>query len=233
MQLSKTLSSIAPIAKATCPRDRCPVSSSQRIQVPASCSLPHHRLFLSFLQPPPLSVIMAAAQGKFDPQNAQNLMEIEKQFAVKAVEQAQTYWNLLEKVEPKELKLTKLDDEIFEHVMKDFPELAEAPHDKLTKIDEDWMKTPEGKERWRKFMNTYEKKVKDYNFGSLIRTDAREEYGERNTIFVTRIQFYAFEIARNRLGLNDKAHELAKAEAEKERLEKEKAEKKKAKKTKP
>ena len=29
----------------------------------------------------------------------------------------------------------------------------------------------------------YEKKVKDYNFGSLIRTDAREEYGEKNTIF--------------------------------------------------
>ena len=34
----------------------------------------------------------------------------------------------------------------------------------------------------------YEKKVKDYNFGSLIRTDARQEYSETNTIFVTRIQ---------------------------------------------
>jgi len=29
----------------------------------------------------------------------------------------------------------------------------------------------------------YENKVKDYNFGSLIRMDAREEYGETNTIF--------------------------------------------------
>lgn len=38
----------------------------------------------------------------------------------------------------------------------------------------------------------------------------------------TRIQFYAYEIARNRLGLNAKAHELAVKEAEKERLEKEK-----------
>ena len=36
--------------------------------------------------------------------------------------------------------------------------------------------------------NRYEKKVKDYNFGSLIRTDARQEYSETNTIFVTRIQ---------------------------------------------
>ncbi len=31
----------------------------------------------------------------------------------------------------------------------------------------------------------YKEKVKDYNFGSLIRTNAREEYGETNTIFGT------------------------------------------------
>ena len=47
-------------------------------------------------------------------------------------------------------------------------------------------------------------------------------------------QFYVFEIARNRLGLNDKAHEIAKEEAakEKEKAEKEKAraERRKAKK---
>ncbi|ESK91194.1 duf757 domain-containing protein [Moniliophthora roreri MCA 2997] len=169
--------------------------------------------------------------GRFDPNKAQNAVEIEKQFAVRAVEQAQTYWNLLEKVPPRELKLTKLDDEIYEDTMATFPELAEPPHDKLTKLDEDWMKSPDGKERWRQFINRYEKKVQDYNFGSLIRTDAQEEYGERNTIFVTRIQFYAIEISRNRLGLNDKAHELAKAEAAKEKAEKEKekaqAEKKK------
>ncbi|KDQ56583.1 hypothetical protein JAAARDRAFT_79123 [Jaapia argillacea MUCL 33604] len=158
------------------------------------------------------------ATGQFDPNTAQNLVEIEKQFAVKAVEHAQTYWNLLEKVNPRDLKLTKLDEEIFDHVMKDFPELAEAPHDKITKLDEEWMKSKEGKERWRVFIASYENKVKDYNFGSLIRTDARDEYSELNTIFVTRIQFYAFEICRNRLGLNDRAHEIAKEEAEKEKI---------------
>jgi len=64
------------------------------------------------------------------------------------------------------------------------------------------MKSKEGKEKWRKFMAEcvsshfcarkltiyllrYEKKVKDYNFGSLIRTDAEKEYSERNTIFGT------------------------------------------------
>ncbi|KAJ7834332.1 hypothetical protein B0H14DRAFT_2798533 [Mycena olivaceomarginata] len=47
------------------------------------------------------------------------------------------------------------------------------------------MKNPEGKERWRVFIESYKKKVKDYNLGSLIRTDARQEYGENNTIFGT------------------------------------------------
>ncbi|CAL1709990.1 unnamed protein product [Somion occarium] len=154
---------------------------------------------------------------RFDPNNAQNAAEIEKQFAVKAVEQAQTYWNLLEKVPPRQLKLTKLDDEIFEHLMKDFPELNQEPYEGITKLDEEWMKSKDGKETWRKFIQAYEKKVQDYNFGSLIRTDAREEYSETNTIFVTRIQFYAIEIARNRLGLNDRAHEIAKEEAAKEK----------------
>ncbi|KAF9484291.1 DUF757-domain-containing protein [Pholiota conissans] len=167
---------------------------------------------------------------QFDPNNAQNLMEIEKQFAVKAVEQAQTYWNLLEKVEPKDLKLTKYDDEIFDHMMKTFPELADPPYEKLTKIDEDWMKSADGKKRWREFIESYKEKVKDYNFGSLIRTNARDEYGEANTIFVTRIQFYAFEIARNRLGLNEKAHQIAIEEAAKEKAKKEKEAAKAAKK---
>lgn len=88
------------------------------------------------------------------------------------------------------------------------------------------MKSKEGKEKWRKFIESYKDTVKDYNFGSLIRTNARDEYSETNTIFTTRIQFYAYEIARNRLGLNDKAHELAKEEAEKEKIKEEKAKEK-------
>ncbi|KAI0274502.1 polysaccharide biosynthesis-domain-containing protein [Russula aff. rugulosa BPL654] len=161
--------------------------------------------------------------GTFDPNQAQNLAEIEKQFAVKAVEHAQTYWNLLEKIPPRSLKLTRYDDEIFEHTLRDFPEYAAAPHTGLIKLDEEWMKSKEGKERWRTFIEAYKNKIADYNFGSLIRADATKEYSETNTIFVTRIQFYAIEISRNRLCLNDAAHEVAKEEARKER---EKAEKK-------
>ncbi len=32
-------------------------------------------------------------------------------------------------------------------------------------------------------IDSYKDKVTDYNFGSLIRTDARKEYAESNTIF--------------------------------------------------
>ncbi|KZS96994.1 DUF757-domain-containing protein [Sistotremastrum niveocremeum HHB9708] len=166
---------------------------------------------------------------RFDPNTAQNAVEIEKQFAVVAVEHAQTYWNLLESVEPKTLKLTRLDDEIFQHLSETFPEMVKEPYAGLIKLDEDYMKSDEGKAKWRDFINAYEKKVKDFNFGSLIRTDATDEYGQDNSIFVTRMQFYAIEIARNRLGLNDIIHEKAKADKAK-RLAKEEKEKAKAKK---
>ncbi|TRM58057.1 polysaccharide biosynthesis-domain-containing protein [Schizophyllum amplum] len=158
---------------------------------------------------------------KFDPENAQNLVEIEKQFAVKVVEHAQTYWRLLARVNPRDLRLTAIDDEIYEDVMSSFPELAEPPHDKVAVLDEAWIKSDDGKKRWRDFMNRYEKKVKDHSFGCLIRTEAKGEYGELGTIFVPRMQFYAFEIARNRLGLNDPAHEIAKEDLAKEEAVKE------------
>ena len=50
------------------------------------------------------------------------------------------------------LKPHRQDDEIFEHTLKEFPELAENDYEKLIKLDEDWMKSEEGKKRWRNFM---------------------------------------------------------------------------------
>jgi hypothetical protein len=60
----------------------------------------------------------------------------------------------------------------------------------------------------------YEKRVGDYNFGSLIRTDCTDEYSQTNSMFgakslplfvqkvvlslqptVTRMQFYAIEVS--------------------------------------
>lgn len=48
---------------------------------------------------------------------------------------------------------SRLDDEIYEHTISTFPELTENDHAKLTKIDEDWMKSEDGKNRWRDFIN--------------------------------------------------------------------------------
>ncbi|KAK3317810.1 putative polysaccharide biosynthesis protein, partial [Cercophora scortea] len=136
--------------------------------------------------------------------------QIEKQFAVKVVQHMSTYWAILEKVKGSALRLTKIDEEIYEHLKKDFPEF-----DPAATIDEDEMKSKAGKERWRNFMMAYEKRVDDYNFGTVVRSNPTFEYGEDTTIFVPRMQFYAVEIARNKLGLNDWIFE----KAEKERQE--------------
>lgn len=90
----------------------------------------------------------------------------------------ETYWKILERVKGSELRLTKLDDEIYEHLKKDFPEF-----DPAETIDEDKMKSAEGKKRWRDFMMTYEKTVDDYNFGTMLRTGPKFEYGYDETIF--------------------------------------------------
>lgn len=71
-----------------------------------------------------------------------------------------------------------MDDEILEHFKRDFPDF-----DPKEAIDEDAMKSKEGKKRWRDFMMAYEKKVDDYNFGTMLRANPKFEYGEKETIF--------------------------------------------------
>lgn len=71
-----------------------------------------------------------------------------------------------------------MDDEIYEHLKADFPEF-----DPAVTIDEDEMKSKTGKERWRKFMMAYEKKIDDYNFGTMLRANPKWEYGQDETIF--------------------------------------------------
>lgn len=89
-----------------------------------------------------------------------------------------TYWSILEKVPGSKLRLTKFDDEILEHFNKEFPDF-----DLKGTIDEDEMKSKAGKEKWRNFINVYENKVDDYNFGTMLRANAASEYGETGTIF--------------------------------------------------
>jgi chloramphenicol O-acetyltransferase len=127
-----------------------------------------------------------------------------------AVEHLMTYWSILEKVPGSKLRLTKMDDEIYEHFKKEFPDF-----DLNETIDEDSMKSKEGKDKWRNFINQYEKKIEDYNFGTILRSNPKYEYNHDTTIFgklpvhlaytvcgglmdatAMRMQFYAIEIAR-------------------------------------
>ena len=94
------------------------------------------------------------------------------------VEHMNTYWSILEKIPGSKLRLTKMDDDILEHFNKDFPDF-----DLKATINEDDMKSKDGKERWRTFINAYENKVEDYNFGTMLRASPAWEYGEKETIF--------------------------------------------------
>lgn len=155
------------------------------------------------------------APAAFDPETAENFEDMEKQFAVKAVQHMATYWAILEKIRGSQLRLTKMDDEIYTHFKETFPDF-----DPAATVDEDKMKSKEGKEVWRNFMNQYEKKIEDFNFGTMLRNNPKTEYTEKDTIFAMRMQFYAIEIARNRAGLNDWIYEEKHALADKKSEEK-------------
>lgn len=74
-------------------------------------------------------------------------------------------------------KKISIDDEIYEDFKNSFPNFA------VDVIDEDAMKSDEGKNVWREWITKYEKKVNDYNFGTLVRKDAKGDYTKENTIF--------------------------------------------------
>ena len=104
----------------------------------------------------------------------------------------ETYWKILEKIPGTKLRLTKYDDEIYEHFKKEFPDF-----DAKATINEDEMKSKQGKEKWRNFINVYENKVDDFNFGTMLRASPSIEYSQDGTIFAVRMQFYAIEIVRS------------------------------------
>ena len=89
-----------------------------------------------------------------------------------------TYWAILEKMPGSKLRLTKMDDEILEHFNTEVPDF-----DLKATINEDEMKSKAGKEKWRNFINAYENKVEDYNFGTMLRANPATEYSETGSIF--------------------------------------------------
>ncbi|TXT13054.1 hypothetical protein VHUM_01455 [Vanrija humicola] len=129
------------------------------------------------------------------------------QWSVKTVEHMEAYENLITTTDPKTIKLTSIDDEIHAHLLDKFPEFKD--HANLRVVDENWLKSKEGKERWREWLANYEQSLPDYNFGTMLRARSDELYSEHNAILVLRAQFVAIEIARNRAGLNEKVYHEA------------------------
>lgn len=100
--------------------------------------------------------------------------------------------------------LFRIDDQIYEHFRREFPDLN------VQVFDYDGSKTEENKEKWRKFIDTYtDETVRDFNMATLIRVDALKEFDSDNSCIVVRIQFHAIEIARNREGINARRQEIA------------------------
>ncbi|XP_059478546.1 protein PBDC1 [Neocloeon triangulifer] len=120
---------------------------------------------------------------------------IETMWAIKAFEHAEVYFNLLCSVDTKHLRLTPFDDEIYKMFREEFPDL------KVNHLTEDVLKNNNAKEIWRNFCAKFQW-FEDFSYGTLLRLDCSDDYSEENSILVTRIQFLAIELARNREGNN-------------------------------
>jgi len=123
---------------------------------------------------------------------------IEAAWAIKAYENAQVHMSLISSCDPRFLKLSDQDDEIYEDFRKQFPNFP------IEIVSEEALKSPEANMEWRNFMEKFKTIVEDYNFGSLLRLDANGLYDSDNTTLVPRVQFLAVEVARNREGVNSK-----------------------------
>ncbi|RWS00422.1 protein PBDC1-like protein [Dinothrombium tinctorium] len=123
--------------------------------------------------------------------------DVERLWAIKAVEQMTVYFNLIKSVPTKELRLTPNDDLIYTKFREQFPDFN------VQIIDIEALKSDEAKAKWRPFCNQFENLVQDFNFATFVRLDCSSNYDENNSCIVPRIQFLAIEVARNREGYNE------------------------------
>jgi len=126
---------------------------------------------------------------------------VETLWVMKACQHADVYYNLISSVNPMLLKLTKYDDLIEQSFRKYFPNMQ------VEVVTESDLKSEENKPTWRAFCDEM-KEIEEYSFGTLLRLDSRSDFTETNTILVSRVQFLAIEISRNRAGLNNYMWEL-------------------------
>eukprot|EP00124_Ichthyophonus_hoferi_P004132 Ihof_evm3s418 gene=Ihof_evmTU3s418 len=119
------------------------------------------------------TVELQKAQGMAE--NYNNAQDVEMAWAMKAGKHAETYFNLISSLDSRKLRLTKIDDEIYEDFRKTFGDFE------VKLIDEDVLKGHSSKETWRNFCNRYEHKVTDFNYGTMLRLDATKDYDQHNS----------------------------------------------------
>lgn len=134
--------------------------------------------------------------NKVDATKFNNESGVEEAWALKAFRHANVHYKLLCHVTCTKLKLTKFDQELYQHFLATFPRVT------IDTLDVDRMKSEGSKRKWRTFCQMFEYHVESYNFGTLLRIDCKEGYSQSNTTLVPRVQFLAIEVARNRQGLN-------------------------------
>jgi len=141
-----------------------------------------------------------------------NDSRVETLWAMKAMEQAEVYFNILCSVDPKQIpRLSPCDDDIYAKFRESFPDL------KVGSLKEADLKSEGAKKEWREFCEGF-KHVEDYSFASLLRLDAEKDYSEENSIIATKIQFYAIELARNREDHNQEIRQKFKPTPRKKRV---------------
>ena len=94
----------------------------------------------------------------------------------------------------------RVDDELYGAFRDSFEKLN------VGDIDVEDFKSESAKTKWREFLEPWADRIQESNFATLMRLKADDDFGPENSFIVTRVQFYAIEIARNREGLNEKIH---------------------------
>ena len=136
--------------------------------------------------------------------------KIEEQGIIEAMERADDHWALL-------LSKTKHHDTVLtESRTKDLKiyhtflaEFGSTYKEWIADTQEDAIKNPIQKERWRTFLLAVSQQIGDQNGEhltndlTLLRQNCRKGYTRENTFIVPYAQFLCLEIARNVEGLND------------------------------
>ena len=112
----------------------------------------------------------------------------------------QNYWKQLQENPDKtKIVFSTFDDEIYRAFRADFPMYDIA----------DLRKNPQTPEAFAAFCNKFRRRVVRWDSPAVLRVRSSGGYTDKNSSIVTRVVFFAIEIARNREGANNAIQSLS------------------------